>query len=202
VEDSDLKAVRAQTAIVRTVADAARRDAGGSDSEVLREQAVAESARLVSTVRDLLKHRSEHPAQNAAPESGPAAVEETRRRILVVEDDGEARSAIATFLAYEYEVVTACDGAEGLVRAAHGDLDAIVSDVRMPNVDGIKMVEEIRRRGGAPIPVIFLTAETDAERIAAAFSAGGTTYLGKPVDLDLLAQELRWTLGREAGTET
>jgi DNA-binding response OmpR family regulator len=56
-------------------------------------------------------------------------------------------------------------------------------------------VEEIRQRQApATVPVVFLTAESAPERVAAGFSAGATSYLVKPVDLDLLDQELRLAL--------
>jgi DNA-binding response OmpR family regulator len=58
------------------------------------------------------------------------------------------------------------------------------------------MVERIRRmKAPAAVPVVFLTGETAPERVAAGFSAGGTSYLIKPVDLDLLGLELRCVLG-------
>jgi DNA-binding response OmpR family regulator len=116
-------------------------------------------------------------------------------RVLVVEDDDETRHAIARGLAPEYEVVVAADGREGLKAACEQSFDVIVADIGMPEMDGITMVDRIRRmRAPSAVPVVFLTAETAPERIAEGFSAGGTSYLTKPVDLELLDHELRWVL--------
>jgi DNA-binding response OmpR family regulator len=116
-------------------------------------------------------------------------------RVLVVEDDDDARAAIAQGLAPEYEVVLAADGIEGLNAASEAKFDAIVADVAMPQMDGITMVAEIRRRSApAMVPVVFLTAETMPERVVDGFSAGATSYLVKPIDLAVLDRELRYTL--------
>jgi DNA-binding response OmpR family regulator len=119
--------------------------------------------------------------------------------VLVVEDDDETRRAIALGLAASYDVSTAEDGAEGLRAAFDRTFDAIVTDVRMPTMDGITMAEKVAARYGAFIPVVFLTAETDPVRVAAGFSAGGASFLVKPLDLELLDAELRWLLGATTG---
>jgi DNA-binding response OmpR family regulator len=121
-------------------------------------------------------------------------------RVLVVEDDDETRHAIARGLAPEYEVIAAANGLEGLKAASEQSFDAIVADIGMPEMDGITMVDRIRRmRAPSAVPVVFLTAETAPERIAEGFSAGGTSYLTKPIDLELLDLELRWVLSRSQG---
>ena len=113
----------------------------------------------------------------------------------MVEDDDEARAALARGLAPEYEVFTARDGIEGLKAATETSFDAIVTDMHMPGIDGVAMVDRIRRlHAPATVPVIFLSAETAPDRIAAGFSAGATSYMIKPVDLDLLDGELRRAL--------
>jgi CheY-like chemotaxis protein len=197
-ERDAFRTTRAQAAIVRTLAaETQRKGQGDSETQALRVQVVEESARLVWAAADLSKARSTAP---------PPAHEETRPegrspgdrpwpRILVVEDDDSTRDAIVRGLAPEYEVVAAANGVEGLKAASELRFDAIVSDMWMPEMDGITMVDEIMRtQAPAVIPVIFLTAETAPERIADGFAAGATTYLVKPIDLGLLDQELRLAL--------
>jgi CheY-like chemotaxis protein len=198
-ENPALRAARAHAAVVRTLANEMQREGRGSEeTEDLRAQAIEEAARLVSAVEGLSRTRSEPPAAapRASPNDRPMAGA-VAPRILVVEDDDETRAAIARGLAPEYDVVVASNGLEGLKAASELFFDAIVSDIGMPEMDGITMVDRIRKmRAPAVVPVVFLTGEVAPERVAAGFSAGGTSYLVKPVDLDLLDQEIRWILGR------
>lgn len=202
-QDRALRSVREQTAIVRTLAAEMQREGQAHDStEDLRAQAVQESARLVSAVESLAKTRSSspHAPQDASHPGAPVPVSGRWPRVLVVEDDDETRHAIVRGLAPEYEVIAAADGLEGLKAASEQSFDAVVADIGMPEMDGITMVDRIRRmRAPSAVPVVFLSAETAPERIAEGFSAGGTSYLAKPVDLELLDQELRWVLAGSHG---
>ncbi len=200
-----LRRARAQAAVVRTLAmELERQHGAGEATEGLQAQAVEESARLVAALDGLSRARSTPPPpppvpvpvprRQEPPGSGRSA-ERPWARVLVVEDDDEARAAIARGLAPEYEVVTACDGVEGLKAATETSFDAIVTDMHMPGIDGVTMVDRIRRlRAPSTVPVIFLSAETAPDRIAAGFSAGATSYMIKPVDLALLDGELRRAL--------
>lgn len=191
-------AVRTQEAVVRTMTDELQRKLAGSEG--LRAQMNAESARLVSTMEDLSRARP--PAatgQERAPSHSPRGRIERRFRVLLVDDDDDARNAIASWLAQEYEVFTACDGAEGLVRAQDVLPDAIIAAVQMPRLDGIAMARRIRAlRAPVLVPVIFLNRHSAPENVTAGFSAGGVGYLIKPVNFELLDNELRWALGGSA----
>lgn len=198
-DENPVLRARAQAAIVRTLAtEMQREDRAGNQAEGLREQAVEESARLVSVVEGLSRMRAAAPrATTGEPrQEGPSAGPRGWPRVLVVEDDDATRSAITQGLAPEYEVVAASNGIEGLKAATELPFDVIVADISMPEMDGIAMVDRIRRmRASAAVPVVFLSGETAPQRVAAGFAAGGTSYLVKPVDLELLDQELRWVLG-------
>jgi CheY-like chemotaxis protein len=183
---------------VRTLTEAGREGSVGVGNVVLQDQRVEESARLLAALESLSRARAQrdHP-EGLGP--GPASPSSGRPRVLVVEDDDETRKAIALGLAASYDVTTAGDGAEGLRAALGRPFDAIVTDVRMPTMDGITMAEKVVAGYGAFVPVVFLTAETDPVRVAAGFSAGGASFLIKPLDLELLDAELRWLLGRTTG---
>ncbi len=196
-EDKALRSARAQAAVVRTLTEAGREGAAGVRDVALEEQAVEESARLLAALENLSKARARGVRQSGNPPS-PRPPAPRRRRVLVVEDDDETRKAIAAGLAISYEVATAGDGAEGLRAALDRPFDAIVTDVRMPGMDGITMAAEIRNAYEGFVPVVFLTAETDPVRVAAGFSAGGASFLVKPLDLELLDAELRWLLSNTA----
>jgi two-component system chemotaxis response regulator CheY len=190
-----VKAAHAQAAIVRTLTGEMLREERGSEAALaLRAQALEESARLVATLEGLGRARTPDPG------SAPAVRVDKVPGILVVEDDEQARAALARGLSPEYDVTVAANGVEGLRAASVRRFDAIIADIAMPEMDGIAMVEAIRRsRPDDAVPVLFLTAETSPERVTDGFAAGATAYLVKPVDLDVLDQELRWLLGVSQG---
>jgi CheY-like chemotaxis protein len=180
---------------MRTLADELRRETRGPEiAKDLRAQAVEESARLVTAIEELSRKRLQAPDE-ARGGPRPSELGEGERRgprVLVVEDHDGTRRAIAQGLAPEYEIVTACNGLEGVKAATQGSFDAIVTDIWMPKMDGVTMVERIREAlAPAQVPVIFLTGDATPQNVAAGFSAGGTSYLVKPIDLDLLDRELR-----------
>lgn len=192
--------IRTQEAIVRTIADELQRSAPGS--EELRDQANAESARLVTAMKDLSRTRQLTTGEQS-PRSQPPLDSAMRRiRVLLVDDDDAARGAIASWLAHEYQVITACDGVEGLQRARKELPDVVIADVEMPKMNGITMVQQIREIAApAFVPVLFLTGHSAPENVMAGFSAGGVGYLVKPVDFELLDDELRWALAAGASSD-
>jgi CheY-like chemotaxis protein len=200
-DDHDHAALRdahSRAAVLRTLATELEREARtGTDTGGLQAQVVEESARLVSALEELSRVRSSAPPSLRDP--GAASGAGRRWRVLLVEDDDETRAAISQGLSDRYEVITARDGVEGLRALADGAVDAIVTDLRMPGMDGLAMVERIRAmEAAARTPVVYLSAETEPERVAATFSTGATSYMVKPVDLELLDAELTWALATPA----
>jgi CheY-like chemotaxis protein len=123
------------------------------------------------------------------------------KRILVVDDDEVARQAIAALLSRDYDVITAADGIDGLDAAMRERPDLIIADVWMPGVDGVLMVQRIKRiEALRHIPVIFLTGQTAVRSVVAAISAGARAHLCKPIDPPLLLRKVRSALSaRDAG---
>jgi DNA-binding response OmpR family regulator len=120
-----------------------------------------------------------------------------RPRVLLVEDEDATQKALRGWLSYEYDVVVASDGLEGLnaAKAMDPPPDVVLSDVWMPRLDGIEMAERIRREPSLrKVPIIFLTGQTSPKSMVAAISAGARSYLMKPVDLDVLDRKLRSAL--------
>ncbi|HEY7910682.1 MAG TPA: response regulator transcription factor [Blastocatellia bacterium] len=110
------------------------------------------------------------------------------RRLLVVDDEPNLLRAVAACLRAEgYDVTTARSGADALVSLAETVPDLIISDIRMPGMDGYAMVSRIRATARtALIPVIFLTAKDQkADRIEG-FRAGVDAYITKPFEPDEL----------------
>ena len=118
--------------------------------------------------------------------------------ILTVDDSASLRMAIRIALTGAgYTVTEAGDGVEGLTKAAETRFDMIVTDLNMPNMDGLTMIRELRSQPAqAGIPIIFLTTESDADMKAQAKAAGATGWLVKPFVPEQLVKVARKVLGR------
>jgi len=115
-----------------------------------------------------------------------------RKRVLLAEDDADIRSLLAWALRDDgYDVVEAEDGAQLLERldeaggVGSGDAlpDLIVSDILMPRMSGLDVLERLQR-DGVGVPVVLVTAYGDATTVRRAERLGAAAVLHKPLDLD------------------
>ncbi len=122
-------------------------------------------------------------------------------RILIVEDDVEAGAAMARGLREAgHEVVHVADGALGLRAASGAGFDVLVVDRMTPNMDGLTMVETLRRDGDQT-PVLFLSALGEIEDRVTGLKAGGDDYLVKPYAFaELIARVEALARRRETGS--
>lgn len=105
--------------------------------------------------------------------------------ILIVEDDDELRHFISNILAPNYKVLEAKDGAVGFELAIKHLPDFIVSDIMMPNIDGIELLQKLKHEVITNhIPVILLSAKTDVETKLQGLKYGADDYLTKPFSVD------------------
>ncbi len=118
--------------------------------------------------------------------------------ILAVDDSASIRVAIKIALSGAgYTVSEAVDGSDGLAKAQAGAYDLIVTDLNMPIMDGLTMIEEIRKSPAhTGVPIIFLTTESDAALKQRAKAAGATGWLTKPFDPEQLTKIIKKVLGR------
>jgi two-component system response regulator MprA len=122
-------------------------------------------------------------------------------RVLVVEDDPHVREAVERALRFEgYEVHTAVDGNDGLLRVDELTPDAIVLDVLMPGTDGLAVCRILRDRGNRT-PILMLTARHEVSDRVAGLDAGADDYLVKPFALDELFARVRALLRRSSITD-
>jgi two-component system, OmpR family, response regulator len=121
-------------------------------------------------------------------------------RLLIVEDDLEAAEAMVRGLAeHGHDCATAADGLAGLESAREGDFEVMIVDRMMPRMDGVTMVETLRRDGDHT-PVLFLSALGEIGDRVAGLNAGGDDYLVKPYALaELLARVEALSRRRELG---
>ena len=101
-------------------------------------------------------------------------------RLLLVEDDAKVRAFLRKGLSEEGFVVDlAADGSSGLELASSGSYDAAVIDLMLPGLDGLSLIDELRRRR-VPLPVIILSARRSVAERVEGLHAGGDDYLTKP----------------------
>ena len=114
-----------------------------------------------------------------------------RARLLVVDDDEASRSVVAEALQAEgYEVAIARGGTEALALARDQVFDLVISDIRMPDLDGLQLLRGLQEE--APdVRVILMTAFGTVEAALAAIKAGAYDYVSKPLHLDELLLTVR-----------
>ena len=115
------------------------------------------------------------------------------KRILTVDDSASVRQMVSfTLRKADCEVVEAVDGKDGLAKVSSGKFDLIITDLNMPNVDGIQMIAAVRKLPGYSfIPILMLTTESQAEKKDAGRKAGATGWIVKPFNADQLIAVLQ-----------
>jgi two-component system NtrC family response regulator/two-component system response regulator HydG len=107
----------------------------------------------------------------------------SKARILVVDDEINARSALRALLSEEgYEVAEAADGEEGLAKLAELAPDAVLSDVRMPKLDGLQFLERAKEMG-SDAAFVMMTAYGSVDLAVQAMRTGAENFLVKPIDV-------------------
>lgn len=118
--------------------------------------------------------------------------------ILTVDDSASIRMTTKIALTNAgYQVSEAVDGMDGLNKANGASFDLIVTDLNMPNMNGLEMIRALRQSPShTGIPIIFLTTESDAELKGQAKAAGATGWMTKPFDPENLVKIVKKVLGR------
>lgn len=133
---------------------------------------------------------AENAEENETTSKEPT--EDIRPLLLIVEDNADIRLYIEESLHEDYRIIQACNGREGMEQAFSKVPDIIVSDIMMPEMDGIKMThilkEDIRT---SHIPIILLTAKTSIIDQEEGYDSGADSYLTKPFSAKLLHSRIR-----------
>lgn len=121
------------------------------------------------------------------------------KRILIVEDEPGMSSFIDKGLSSRGYATKLCeDGASATAIASDADFDLVILDLGLPDVDGLSVLREVRRRG-EKMPVIVLTARDDLNDKVEGLDAGATDYVTKPFKLDELLARVRVQLRDDRG---
>lgn len=126
------------------------------------------------------------------------------KRLLVVDDEPNLLRAVEAVLRGEnFEITTARSGREALVAVAQSLPDLIVSDVRMPGMDGFQLARKLRASThSALVPIVFLTAKDETEDRIEGFQSGVNVYLTKPFEPDELVAVIKSVLARVERTRS
>ena len=182
--------------IVALTPDAAAAIEAGADDA---GQTPDEVARRVAARVKAPKIREGVPAPSEPP---PAAGKRTKPLILVVEDDEDARMVLAEILKPRYDVEEVGDGETALKRAAELNPDLVLLDLFLPGMDGFGALTGLRRNAKtSDTPVIFLSAQGDAETKSQGLSLGAADYLAKPFSEQELMARVDRTLKLAAQKE-
>ena len=119
-------------------------------------------------------------------------------KILIVDDELNMRLVLTAMLKKEgYEIASAADGSEALSILKSGPIDAVITDLKMPNVDGMELLNHMNDKHPA-IPVIIITAHGTVATAVEALKKGALDYITKPFDLD----ELKNVISKAMKTRT
>lgn len=121
---------------------------------------------------------------------------EAKKTVLVIDDNLDVRSYLKSILSYEYNILEASNGAEGIRLAGKYVPDAIICDVMMPGMDGMECCRILKSKiNTSHIPVLMLTAYAAEEQKIKGYECGADSYISKPFSADLLTARLGNLIG-------
>jgi DNA-binding NtrC family response regulator len=156
--------------------------------------------------RKIYYRLSELKQQEARPDLTAAEADRAKARVVFAEDDDDLRIALAASLKAEgYEVLPLRDGnavlehlgASLVLERRDTPMDILVTDLRMPGVTGLQLLEGLRARGWRQ-PIVLISAFADDALKERALAQGATAFLEKPVDVSDLTRIIEKALGAEA----
>jgi diguanylate cyclase (GGDEF)-like protein len=174
-----------------------RRRLGGASLAVARRLAELHGGALDASIQDgawtaRMDLPAAPPATDERRRDAPAA---GRARLLVVDDDHDAREALSMMLGDDYDVLVAGDGREALERAAAERPDLVLMDLYMPRMDGLAALEAMRAEPTTEaLPVILVSARGDELTRSRSLDLGAVDFLQKPFSARELKARIERTL--------
>lgn len=121
---------------------------------------------------------------------------QSRPRVLLVEDSASNALVYRSYLEADYSVVTAGTGAEALEKLALQRIDLVLTDVRLPDMTGLDILDEIQRTEH-PLPVVVMTAHGSVDVVVDSMQRGASDFLSKPFEKARLLVTLENILKKE-----
>ena len=115
-----------------------------------------------------------------------------KHHLLVVDDDAEIRKYISQELSADYHITTCSNGKEAFAQVLKEAPDLIISDIMMPEMDGITLCRKIKQHVNINhVPIILLTAKSEEEDNLEGLGTGADAYIVKPFNLDILRKTIQ-----------
>ena len=122
------------------------------------------------------------------------------KKVLVVDDEPQITRVLRhSLVAHQYDVRTAADGASALDTFHDFHPNLVITDLQMPEMDGLELCREIRKV--SPVPIIVLSVKGEERQKVAALDAGADDYITKPFGMNELIARVRATLRRTPGEQ-
>ena len=116
-------------------------------------------------------------------------------KILIADDEDDVREVIEDRLnSWGFNVVAVTTGGEALRKITSVKFDGVLLDVKMPEMTGIEVLEEVRRRGSR-LPIIVITSSTSREAAIGSLAKGANEFILKPFEWEELKSKLQKVLG-------
>ena len=132
------------------------------------------------------------PLRRLDSQSQGEVAESQRPKMLIVEDEADLRNFLSDLFEESYVVTVAENGRDALDKVAATGFDIIISDVMMPEIDGIELCRRIKGDvSTSHIPVVLLTAKSDSEDVVKGYMCGAEAYVAKPFDPRILALQVQ-----------
>jgi CheY-like chemotaxis protein len=192
--------------------------AGGM--RTMLEDGIGKAAAGLTTLEEVLRvapqydakpSGSQKPSQGTAkPESTPppdprtstAATVHTAAplsdvpAILIIEDEEDTRAMIELLLRNSgYRTIAVADGIEALLAMGKQTFDLVLSDINMPNLDGLKLLEMSNQKG-LTTPVIFMTGDDSKEQEQKCLELGAIDYITKPIKKEVMLLRVKRAIGK------
>lgn len=120
------------------------------------------------------------------------AQNKNKHTVLLIDDNNDIRSYLKSRLTKEYNIIEASDGNEGLSKALKKTPDIIISDIMIPEIDGLQLCLQLKKNiSTCHIPIILLTARTTYLKIKEVYEVGADDYIIKPFSANLLRLKIK-----------
>ena len=140
------------------------------------------------------------PADQAPPEAKPLAADSAKRSALIVDDEPGIVAVLSEIVSgIGYDVTTATNGVEAMERITSGTYDVILSDMRMPNMDGVKLFETLKKENEVLAHrIVFVTGDTVSPDTRAFLKSTGNRWLSKPFKIEQVIDIVNNMVEKEA----
>lgn len=136
------------------------------------------------------------PRTSAAPTVNTAAPLSDLPTVLIIEDEEDTRAMIELLLKKgEYRTIAVADGIEALLAMGKQTFDLVLSDINMPNLDGLKLLEMSNQKG-LKTPVIFMTGDDSKEQEQKCLELGAIDYITKPIKKEVMLLRVKRAIGK------